>query len=115
MGERYYDPALAHFTQRDPLNQINDLTQANRYAYVSGDPVNLTDPTGAGILSDAGKVVSKVSGAAGAAYCGVKAAVNASNQNAPYKGTLKSIPKGAEYFSKDYYNCVKPPFAPSVR
>jgi hypothetical protein len=60
MGERYYDPALAHFTQRDPLNQINDLTQANRYAYVSGNPVNLVDPTAEGIVDVAKKVVSKV-------------------------------------------------------
>lgn len=46
-GERYYDPADARWTQQDPLNQATDLRQANRYAYVGADPINLVDPTGA--------------------------------------------------------------------
>jgi len=45
-GARYYDPATATWTQQDPINQIASLTQANRYAYAGGDPVDLTDPTG---------------------------------------------------------------------
>jgi RHS repeat-associated protein len=40
---RYYDPAIGRFTQRDPLGMPDGV---NRYAYVAGDPVNFTDPTG---------------------------------------------------------------------
>jgi RHS repeat-associated protein len=43
---RFYDPDLARFTQQDPLDQHDDLTQANRYTYAAGDPVNNTDPSG---------------------------------------------------------------------
>jgi RHS repeat-associated protein len=53
-GARYYDPATATWTQQDPINQIGSLTQANRYTYVGGNPIDLTDllglcadPTGA--------------------------------------------------------------------
>jgi RHS repeat-associated protein len=35
---RYYDPNLAVFNSRDPLET------ANRYAYVGGDPINNPDP-----------------------------------------------------------------------
>jgi RHS repeat-associated protein len=45
-GQRFYDPETGRWTQPDPLNQPADLRQANRYAYVGGDPVNLVDPTG---------------------------------------------------------------------
>jgi RHS repeat-associated protein len=45
-GQRNYDPRLGRWTQADPLNQPDDLRQANRYAYVGGNPVNFVDPTG---------------------------------------------------------------------
>ena len=45
-GERYYDPQGARWTQPDPINQFADIRQSNRYAYVGGDPINLTDPSG---------------------------------------------------------------------
>ena len=45
-GARYYNPNTARWTQQDPLNQIDSLTEANRYGYVGGDPTNLTDPSG---------------------------------------------------------------------
>jgi RHS repeat-associated protein len=45
-GQREYDPQLMRWTQPDPINQPKDMRQANRYAYVGGDPVNYTDPTG---------------------------------------------------------------------
>lgn len=45
-GARFYDATQGRWTQRDPLNQAADVRQANRYAYVGGDPVNLTDPRG---------------------------------------------------------------------
>lgn len=40
-GTRYYDPTLGRWTQQDPSGQ-----DANPYAYVGGDPVNMTDPSG---------------------------------------------------------------------
>ena len=43
-GARYYQPSSARWTQPDPINHIADLRQANRYSYVGGDPVSLTDP-----------------------------------------------------------------------
>lgn len=45
-GERWYNPALGRWTQQDPLHRPFDPTDANRYAYVGGDPVNGADPSG---------------------------------------------------------------------
>jgi RHS repeat-associated protein len=45
-GQRYYDPTTGRWTQQDPLNLVSVPTQADRYSYVSGDPVNLSDPGG---------------------------------------------------------------------
>jgi RHS repeat-associated protein len=46
IGERYYDAALARWTQKDPMMQAFSPREANGYAYAGGDPVNITDPTG---------------------------------------------------------------------
>jgi RHS repeat-associated protein len=40
---RVYDPQMGRFLQTDPIGSQDDL---NLYAYVRGDPVNGTDPTG---------------------------------------------------------------------
>jgi|GEM_PF-2186211 len=40
---RFYAPSLGRFLQTDPLGYVDGL---NLYVYVSGDPVNLTDPSG---------------------------------------------------------------------
>ena len=45
-GARQYDPGLARWTQQDPLDQIGDLREANRYVYAGADPANSIDPTG---------------------------------------------------------------------
>jgi RHS repeat-associated protein len=45
-GARFYDPSLARWTQEDPLAAVASQQNANRYAYVGGNPVNATDPSG---------------------------------------------------------------------
>lgn len=49
----------------DPLEQRADVRQANRYAYVGGDPLNATDPSGLGLiptLDDVKWAVKKIPG-----------------------------------------------------
>jgi RHS repeat-associated protein len=46
LNARYYDPALAMFLQPGWLDMREPGVGANRYAYASGDPVNLSDPGG---------------------------------------------------------------------
>jgi len=50
-GQRYYDPSTGAWTQQDPINQAASLTQADRYAYVGGDPVNEADSDGEDVKS----------------------------------------------------------------
>jgi RHS repeat-associated protein len=45
-GQRFYDPAVMRWTQMDPLDQIGDLREGNRYSYAGGDPVGSSDPDG---------------------------------------------------------------------
>lgn len=46
IGARNYDATLGRWTQQDPLDQPNDLQNANKYAYGASNPVNITDPSG---------------------------------------------------------------------
>jgi RHS repeat-associated protein len=49
---RYYSPELGRFLQTDPIGTKDDL---NLYAYVHGDPLNHSDPTGEITVEDAGQ------------------------------------------------------------
>lgn len=47
LRERYYNPVLGTFLSQDPIEgSMNQPLSLNRYAYVQGNPVNLTDPSG---------------------------------------------------------------------
>jgi RHS repeat-associated protein len=52
MGERYYDPRTGRWTQRDPIDQSDDLRGANRYSYSGDEPVNAADPSGLAYSND---------------------------------------------------------------
>ena len=43
---RLYDPQLARWSSRDPVNNAELLQGPNLFAYVGNNPVNLTDPFG---------------------------------------------------------------------
>ena len=45
-GDRYENPSDARWTQQDPLQQINSLTQNDRYSFAGDDPTNNSDPDG---------------------------------------------------------------------
>lgn len=45
-GARYLQAAQGSWTQEDPLNQITNLTQNDRYIYAGDNPINIADPTG---------------------------------------------------------------------
>jgi RHS repeat-associated protein len=47
VGLRYYNPAVARWTQRDITDSPLDEHGWNRYIYVGDDPCNQTDPSGA--------------------------------------------------------------------
>ena len=46
---RLMNPAIGRFMQSDPIGYAGGV---NLYAYVGGDPVNFTDPSGHGIITD---------------------------------------------------------------
>jgi RHS repeat-associated protein len=85
-GERYYDTNIMRWTQQDPVNQMASLTQANRYGYVGGDPIDATDLAGLSLLSH---VVSAVKGCIEGAVKGPE-----------IPGGTYIVKVGTRYFSK---------------
>jgi RHS repeat-associated protein len=71
-GQRYYDPTTGRWTQRDPLNQVSNPIQADRYLFAATDPVNQSDASGLSIGSDCAK--GAVGGAIAASEGGLGAA-----------------------------------------
>ena len=47
LRERYYNPNIGTFISQDPYEgSMNDPMSLNRYSYVYGNPINMTDPSG---------------------------------------------------------------------
>jgi len=47
IGQRYYDPALGRWTQRDLISGCASKPQGtNRYGYANGNPISNVDPSG---------------------------------------------------------------------
>jgi RHS repeat-associated protein len=68
LGTRWNNTAEGRFTQQDPVSQLANPADGNRYAYAADDPCNNTDPTGESVCSMA--VLTAVY-ALGAAFFGV--------------------------------------------
>jgi RHS repeat-associated protein len=97
MGARYYDPAAARWTQRDPLNQMADPAEANRYTYGADDPVNKTDATGCGTQ----QVIECI-----AAACGVDITLHCGRYlTFPIAGTYLFAACSAIYCGHDAFLC----------
>jgi RHS repeat-associated protein len=64
--QRFYDPGLGHWTQRNPLLTCSTkLQEVNQYAYVGGDPANRTDPSGLLSFDDCVNLLSAIGGPLG--------------------------------------------------
>ena len=80
---RYYDPKAGRFIQEDPLGFA--AGDANFYAYVFNDPVNLTDPSGLVAFTDYGIAscfASAFGDATGSFYGGIFGSIATSVANA---------------------------------
>jgi hypothetical protein len=47
-------PTDGRWSQPDPINQVDDVVQSNRYGYVGGNPVGFSDPSGTKRPANAG-------------------------------------------------------------
>lgn len=48
-GQRYYDPTVGRWTQRDPQSHVFSLVQADRFAFAGSDAIDNSDPSGLGV------------------------------------------------------------------
>nr|WP_244638026.1 RHS repeat-associated core domain-containing protein [Frigoribacterium sp. CFBP 13707] len=72
-GLRWYDATSGTWTQQDTLDSPLDPSNANRYAYAGGDPINASDPTGERQSAGYCKTVAAVGAGAGAVAAGAAA------------------------------------------
>jgi RHS repeat-associated protein len=59
---RYYNPSEGRFTGRDPFDgMLEEPLSLNKYAYVHGNPINNTDPTGMYSMAEVGISLALIS------------------------------------------------------
>jgi len=57
-GERYYDPALGRWTQKDPVGgSIGNINSTNPYVYADNLPNMLVDPSGRSVSGCVGSAI----------------------------------------------------------
>ena len=67
-GERYYDPALGRWTQKDPVGgSLGNVNSTNPYVYAGNVPNMLVDPTGRDSVSLQGEIGACIGAAVGSA------------------------------------------------
>ena len=59
-GDRYQNPADARWTQQDPMQHINSLTQNDRYSCAGDDPINSAEPSGEGSLQQGCAILGSI-------------------------------------------------------
>jgi RHS repeat-associated protein len=72
-GQRWYNPTTGTWTQQDTLDTPLDPANANRYAFVAGDPINRSDPSGLCSWEEGLGVISAGAGVGTALGAGVGA------------------------------------------
>jgi RHS repeat-associated protein len=118
-GARYYDPTNTSWTQQDPISQMENLTQGDRFAYAGDDSINAYDPSGESLIGDieeaaedGAKVFSDVSPIAKKAddLFTLKCVIEARGHNAgPYRSTLIIEAPGGnqEKYIEDTFKCFE--------
>ncbi|MDR2346731.1 MAG: RHS repeat-associated core domain-containing protein [Planctomycetaceae bacterium] len=75
LRQRYYDPTTGRFNRLDPFfGNISDPLSLHKYAYASGDPINIIDPYGLfGVSASLGNIamVTAIAGISATTLVGI--------------------------------------------